>query len=71
MQWITYIADNMGLHEEHPGRIVSYTLGDEAIQLSGFFTAAELHQLASYLAKQSPGQQNAPPQQYHQPDVHS
>lgn len=54
MDWLAAIEATDGLEQNATGRLISYIRGDDKIQLSGFFTAAELTDLAAYLVKQPP-----------------
>lgn len=53
MGWIASITVDDGL-EENTERIVCYITGDMYIQLSGFFTTAEIDDLAAYLRSAAP-----------------
>lgn len=68
MHWPSSIAVADGLEENNTERIVSYIIGDEFIQLSGFFTFQEIFNLSSYLESYAPQPQNAQPLTDRPPD---
>lgn len=54
MSWITSLKCDDGLEEFKPGRIVSFTDGDDTIQMMGFFTLQEVEALAAELRERMP-----------------
>lgn len=65
MGWLDQIRTVDGLEEETENRIVSYTNGDDFIQLSGFFLPIEIVMLATFLTDRMRQPQSAQSQQGH------